>query len=351
MQDLVGSDTGPNDSVIASAVSPEIVGEVSLNLNAMVRYLPKVVTPMARMYELYIFDNDINDYRVITMAHPWVMIYDRPIEKLFLANDLPLIQICPWPVHDYFWGISAVERLVPLQTMRNRRWTQVQHLLDLQASPPKSGQGLTGDADEIGDTLDSPGGMVLSDMGTKVESLPPEMPPDLFAELNYIDQMFDDYTGTTNVLSGKGESGVRSEGHASQLLRVGSSRVKRRAMVVEDSLEELASTYLQMLKKYSDKTYRSDDGTEFLANQFTDEFVVKVDAHSNSPIFAQDMEQLAELLFKAKAIDRETLIDMLPVPMKDLLKSRLRNKIEPAEAAAKQAELKAEAEGNTHKRK
>ena len=78
---------------------------------------------------------------------------------------------------------------------------------------------------------------------------------------------------------------------------------------------------------------------------------VKVDAHSNSPVFSENMTDMAELLFKAKAIDRETFIEMLPVPMKDLLKQRLKTKIEPAEAAEKQAELKAEAEGHAKRGK
>jgi hypothetical protein len=51
---------------------------------------------------------------------------------------------------------------------------------------------------------------------------------------------------------------------------------------------------------------------------------VKVDAHSNSPIFTEDLRQLAFNLFKAQAIDREGLIDLLEPPMKQLLKEKLK---------------------------
>lgn len=327
-------DTGPTDQILVSAINPEIVGEVQLNLTPLINYVPQTRQKMARMYELYVYDSAIGDYRVFTLAHPFVPVYDRPMKEIFVDNEIPFVQICPYPLHDYFWGIAPVERLIPLQIMRNRRWQQIQHLIDLEASPPKWASGFTGDSDEMADTLDSPAGLVSSSESGqgKIDSVAPKMPDDLFGVLSYIDGLFDDVMGVNNIMSGRGEEGVRSEGHASQLLRVGASRTKRRAMVIEDSLEELASMYLSILQRYSDKTYRADDGHEFLPAQFTRDHVVKVDAHSNSPVFVQDQAQLAFQLFKAKAIDREELIEMLNVPMKDLLKKKLKTKIEPAEA-------------------
>ncbi|MEI8231691.1 MAG: hypothetical protein WCG32_03900, partial [Actinomycetes bacterium] len=49
-----------------------------------------------------------------------------------------------------------------------------------------------------------------------------------------------------------------------------------------------------------------------------------VDAHSNSPIFTEDLRQLALNLFKAQAIDKESLLDLLEPPMKQQLKDRLK---------------------------
>jgi len=67
---------------------------------------------------------------------------------------------------------------------------------------------------------------------------------------------------------------------------------------------------------------------------------VKVDAHSNSPIFTEDLRQLAFNLFKAGAIDKESLLDLLEPPMKQQLKERLK-KMEEKEAAqqAQQAQM------------
>ena len=47
-------------------------------------------------------------------------------------------------------------------------------------------------------------------------------------------------------------------------------------------------------------------------------------AHSNSPIFMEDLRSLAFNLFKAQAIDKESLIDMLDPPMKQMLKEKLK---------------------------
>jgi hypothetical protein len=133
-------------------------------------------------------------------------------------------------------------------------------------------------------------------------------------------------------LQGKGESGVRSAGHASQLARLGSSRTKKRALVIEDSLEKLATLYLKVMQKYDATHFKDSENRPFIAEQFTENFVVKVDAHSNSPIFMEDNRQLAFNLFKEGVISKESLLDLIDPPMKQHLKEDLK-KLE-----AKQAE-------------
>ena len=64
--------------------------------------------------------------------------------------------------------------------------------------------------------------------------------------------------------------------------------------------------------------------------------MVKVDAHSNSPIFTEDLKQLAFNLFKAKAIDAESLLDLTEPPMKQLLKDKLKQR-EKQQASQPQA--------------
>ena len=152
------------------------------------------------------------------------------------------------------------------------------------------------------------------------------MPGDLFEVLREVDQMFAEASGITSVLSGRGETGVRSQGHASQLARLGSSRAKKRALVVEDSLEKVATLFLKLIQAYDNTKLMDDGGLKFIPEQFTKNYVVKVDAHSNSPIFTEDQRQLAFNLFKTGAIDKEDLLEMVEPPAKQRLIEKLRQR-------------------------
>jgi hypothetical protein len=324
--------------VILSATNPTIYGEVEMDLYGMNRYVARVAEETIEMQELWVWNDDIQDYQVVTIASPNVIIYDRPGSSLFLKGEHPFVQICPNPQYDYFWGQSEVQKLLLLQALRNNRMTEVLDLLSKQVSPPTALTGFTGILDEKNFALNRAGGLLASDMpNAKVDRLAPEMPSNLFEVLHEVDAMFSEVSGISNVLSGRGESGVRSQGHASQLARLGSSRAKKRALIVEDSLEKVATLYLKLMQAYDPTHFKDTEGTPFIANQFTKDFVVKVDAHSNSPIFTEDTKELAFSLFKAQAIDKESLLDMLEPPMKQLLKDKLKKRMEKEASEPKQA--------------
>jgi hypothetical protein len=214
--------------------------------------------------------------------------------------------------------------------------SEVLELLARQVDPPTALSGWTGIMDEKNFALNRPGGLLVSDMpNAKVDRLSPNMPPELFEVIHEVDAMFAEASGISSILAGQGEKGVRSAGHASQLARLGSSRAKKRALVVEDALEKVATLYLKLMQVYDDTAYRDENGIKFTAEQFTKDFVVKVDAHSNSPIFTEDLRQLAFNLLKAGAIDNESLLDLLEPPMKQLLKEKLKKK-EAAKASQPQ---------------
>ena len=308
------------DRVITSATNPTIYGNINLNLTGMNRYVPMVAEETVEMRELWLYDDEKMDYVCVTIAEPDVVIYDRTSKMMFLEGEVPFIQICPNPQYDYYWGQSEVQRLIFLQDMRNKRTTQIMQLLDKQVAPPTALMGFTGILDEKNFALQRAAGLLATDMpNAKVEQFAPDIPNDIFREIAEIDAMFAEASGIVSVLQGRGESGVRSAGHASQLARLGSSRAKKRALVVESALEKLATIYLKMMMVYDDTVYHDEDGNAFIAKQFTEDFNVKVDAHSNSPIFMEDMRELAFSLFQAGTIGKERLIEMLDPPMKQLL--------------------------------
>ena len=324
------------ERLVTSAIDPTIYGNVQMNLAGSMNYTPQIAEPTVKMRELWIYDDKVNDYVCVTIADPDIVIYDRASKSLFLEGEQPFTQICPSPQYDYYYGQSEVQRLVFLQEMRNKRTGQILELLDKQVTPPKAFIGFQGILDEKMFALNRAGGMVASDMpNAKVEEFTPNIPNDLFREIAEIDAMFAEASGITSVLSGRGETGVRSQGHASQLARLGSSRAKKRALTIEDSLEKIATQYLKMMMAYDDTRYRDTDGNEFIAAQFTSDFVVKVDAHSNSPIFMEDARDLAFSLYNAGAISRSSLLEMVEPPMKDRLIEEV--KIMEANAATQQA--------------
>ena len=91
-----------------------------------------------------------------------------------------------------------------------------------------------------------------------------------------------------------------------------------------NDLEKVATLYLKAMQVYDPTKFVDTEGQPFIPEQFTKDYVVKVDAHSNSPIFTEDTKQLAFNLFKAGAIDKESLLDLLEPPMKQLLKDKLK---------------------------
>ena len=313
--------------IVMSQTNPTIYGNVNMDLYGMNRYKARVAEDTVEMTELWVWNDDTEDYQVVTMAAPNVIIYDRPGASLFLKGECPFVQICPNPLYDYFWGASEVQQLLLLQELRNTRMTEILDLLSKQVNPPTALTGFTGILDEKNFALNRAGGLLASDMpNAKADRLAPTMPPDLFEVIHEIDAMFSEVSGISNVLSGRGESGVRSQGHASQLARLGSSRAKKRALIVEDSLEKVATLYLKLMQSYDNTHFRDTEDVPFIAEQFTKDFVVKVDAHSNSPIFTEDLKTLAFNLHKAGAIDKESLLDLLEPPMKQLLKDKLKRK-------------------------
>jgi hypothetical protein len=323
------------ERLVTSAVDPTIFGNVQMSLAGTMTYTPRIGEPTVKMRELWVFDDEVGDYQCITIADPDIVIYDRPSQSLFLKGEQPFVQLCPNPQYDYYWGQSEVQRLVFLQDMRNKRQGQILELLDKQVFPPSAVMGFTGILDEKNFALNRAGGMISTDMpNAKVEQFAPNIPNDLFRELGAIDDMFAEASGITSVLAGRGEAGVRSSGHASQLARLGSSRAKKRAMVIEDSLEKMATLYLKMMQVYDDTVLTDTDGNKFVPAQFTADFVVKVDAHSNSPIFMEDSRELAFSLFNAGAISKSRLIELMEPPMKELLLDDIKR---ADEAAAQQA--------------
>lgn len=347
---IIGSPVGGVSGSVAipGAMSGIDGGQGGYGRGPQYEYSPRVEAELIDMCDLYVWDDEADDYQVITRAAPDVVIYDRPSSWLGHVQGIaPFSVIRPaFNLYDYFWGDSFVANLTWLQDWRTERTYQVRAILNKQADPPHSVTGGVGITEEKLLALRAAGGMVnFQTPNAKVQQHAPTMPSDIFAEMSQIDQMFDDRAGLGHVLQGKGEPGVRSRGQADLMARLGSSRPKERAISVEESAEEVAGQMLRLTQDHSEQRFQCQVSTggkseelTFTAEQFTRDYEVKVDAHSSSPIFVEDRKHDAITLLEAHAIDRETLLDLFDPPNLQDLKERLK-KMEAQEMEMKKLEM------------
>lgn len=331
---------------------PNGPGQVTSPYASVDTYRARVADERVDMRELWVWDDDLNDYRVCTQASGGVMIYDRAntdtadaAKSMYLPGEHPFIQVCPNPSYDYFWGHSEVARVTQLQEARETRMEQIMELLSRQVKPPATLRGnWAGIQDETLLAMQMFGASASSvDPTADAKLWYPTVPNDVYAEIRSIDEMFNEMTGLSNVTQGKGESGVRSKGHAAELARLGSSRIRKRAFTLEDALDKIGTHYLRLTQQHDPTKFMDTKGVKFSAGQFTDDFAVKVDGHSSSPIFIEDKRALALEMLQVHAIDRAEYIEQVDPANKQVLLSNLK-KIEAGEAAAKEAEMAAEAQ-------
>jgi hypothetical protein len=314
-------------------------------------WAPRVDVELIDMCDLYAWDDEVEEYRLITQCAPGITLYDRPASDVSHVKGEPPFGVirAGYNAYDYFWGESFVSKLTWLQDWRSRRIMEVNKLLSRQADPPVLFTGMGGISEEKAATFRAAGGLFSTpNPQVKAEFLPPTLPPDIFVELNQIDRWFEDQAGLGHILQGQGEAGVRSKGQADLMARLGSSRPKDRATAVEESAETIARLILLSVQDHSEQRFQvalpGAKPLTFTAEEFTKDYEVKVDGHSSSPIFMEDIKHTAITLFEARAIDRATLLDLFDPPNLQELKSRL-VKMEEKEAAAQQAQAAAQAGG------
>lgn len=319
-------------------------GNGTLRMTERMNYMPGIAADVIEMTELWIRDDDLKDYRTVTIAENDVVIYDR--KNIFVPGEQPFTQVCPCPMHGYFWGVSLVGKLIGLQGWRNQRVAEIMRICALEANPPVAATGFSGMADETVFAMNQPGGVLNnSDPMGKVQKFEQKVAPDLWTTLQQIDEMFSEAAALPPLLMGRGETGVRSGRQTSELSRLGSSRIKKRALCIEDALETMTTKMFRALRRYNKSQYSTVPSkpdiksVKFILNQSPEQLLVKVDAHSNSPLFVEDQKDLAFTMLEAHMTDRESAIRMLNPPMKDVLLRRL-----PLIEAKEQAAAKAKAD-------
>jgi len=304
-------------------------------------YRPQISPELVEMREVWVYDDELEDYRVFTRANPNVIIFDRPGRDLCHKGEHPFVKVTPFPLPDYFWGLSMVQNLIGLQDWHEGHSNRVDMVFRRTLRPSRvfTGPGWGQLTDEKMLALDREGGTFNSNVpGSKVETYKPEV--DIAQALLYlkdIDEKFNEMAGIGgNIMRAQGDEGVRSMQHAQVLARMGSSRIKKTALRIEDPAEKQITLMMKMVQDHDKNKYLDEEKKEFLLSQVTDNYSIKVSGHSLSPVFIEDTKAQAEKLVAMRAMTRERYVEETQPPMAEELKRDLK-KIEAGEAQQAQA--------------
>jgi hypothetical protein len=296
----------------------------------------------------YQVHTQIGDHTIRTRRNP-VLPRTLVSTDVEMAGELPFIGVVPRPVLDYLWGKSTLASLVALQQWRESRMGQVDDLLKFQLDPSGFISGVPF-GDEKLKALKTPGGWYSTpNPNAKIEQIKREMPQAAFEVLDRIDQMFADSGGLPEVLQGSNQAGIRAGSQVQQVAGIATSRVRRRALIVEDALEMIATRMFHLVQRHDTTKYTTTANKTFLMSQLPPQTAIKVSAHSSSPVYAEQLMNKADRLLKAGAIELADYVDLLDPPRKDELMDKARvlaaKKAQQMEKLMRLQELKATRRG------
>jgi len=289
---------------------------------------------LVRIDELWVQDDERQDWTTIRM------IDDIVVEGRFQRRNLSGVEgqhgfhkLAPNDVDGYFWGASEIQQIYRLQDLLNDQIRDMARIIRLRADPPRVGMGFSDLTLEKYKTLRRPGGWhAESTPGAKIESLAPELPPELFQSIESTLRYFDDIAGFAPIMQGQGETGVRTQSQAQTLTRNASPRMRDRALLLERQVIDIGDFCLKLLQNKQAEVFNSEKGGQFLLSQLPEDYRVTIDSHTSSPAFMEDHRNLAFQLARFGAVDHEELIMLTHPPHEDTLRKRAK---ERAQAQAK----------------
>lgn len=322
---------------LQNATTPEPGGIVQLTSNPNYATLgPQIAVDLIPMHELWAKNDRTGDYTTIQLIEPNIIVAPRSYEgvmmkqtNLFCPETLPYGLIQPKAVAGYFWGQSEIKDLMMLQNLMNDTLDDTQRLYKAQFDKILAFVGYEGLSDEVYDQMRA-GGYVGMPPGSDVKDVTPKLPEQALAWMASIEQLFDRVAGFPNVLSGRGEQGVRAGSHADVLLRTASPKLRNMALNVERQCAVFADKSFAAMQAKDARIWwvgaESDKTTDFVLDQIPDDRRVSIDSHSSSPIYIEDHQQLIAFGLKSEIVGPEYAIDHLPFPEKDKAKQELRER-------------------------
>lgn len=292
--------------------------------NAIPAFGPEVLAEMIELNETWVRDMDGGDDESMGDWVTYLSVSEHIIRGRYKKENLSgvkgetgITQIATRPIEGYFWGRSELAVVNSVQDEFVGRTNAYNRVAKMRANPARLAIGMNINANKY-DAQNKPGGLLTdSSPNGKLESLAPEMPQEQEFMMRQVDEWFEQAGGFTKSMQGKGESGVRSDDHASSLIRTGSTRIRNKAINIERQYAEVGDFRLKLLAAKKATVYKTKQGIDFRLGDLPDDYRVSVDSHSSSPIFSEDNKQLALQLKKLGVIDSTTTVRMLHPPMED----------------------------------
>lgn len=319
---------------IGGPTRPTIGGIVQLNQDPSFTGIgPSDSAPMVMLHELWLWNEQ--DYTTIQIIEPDILIAPRyRRSNLLIAGGEsglhPYTLIQANQSHGNIWGRSEIQDLIAPQDLLSTTAADIRRLFGLQVDKflAFSGDGI---ADEAYDSMRSAGFMNLGPGGS-VNDLTPRFPAEALPLVDKIIQIMEMIGGFDNLLSGRGESGVRSGVQSSPLMKTAGAPVKDRSLIIERQCASAADLLFKVMQAKDGRNYwidrRKPVETAFLLGDIPDDGRVVVDGHTTSPIFADDHLNLLTNGLKMGVVDPESYIEQAPFQNRDILLTRLRAKEE-----------------------
>lgn len=342
---------------------------------------PQMYASLLPLDEVWIWDDKRNNWATFQLIGDNILILgkyqiinafswntDSQADNPHLEGKHPFVQFCPNPLDGYFWGKSEIFHVWLLQEAINARINGTNKLLRQQEEPPiRFIGGTPPNQNTLARFRKSGGYWVDSNPNAKVEPVPPQIPEAIWATLHEYERMFDEIGGLPPIAKGRGEAGVRGQGHAETLIRMFSPRFKDRALLIERDVESVGSLMLDLAKAHvADKLTawvpKEAAGVEasqenplmpapaqglvpvrFSYADIDGDATLTVQSHSSSPAFQAEAKSLVFDLYKIGAMTAEDVVESVDAPDAADLKSGIQRR-----EAAKQAQLAQLAKDDPH---
>lgn len=318
-------------------------GVVNLGNNPDYGIMPaQIAIDRVVMHELWVQDE--KDYTTIQMIEPDILVTPYHMKgvvmkksNLLIPGDThsglhPYTLIQPNRTQGYIWGRPEIADLIEPQNLLSNAADDANRLLGVQIDKVLGFSNMDGMTDERYEQMRG-AGWASAPTGATITDLTPKFPETLLPMMKFYIEQINVLGGFSDLMQGRGESGVRAGTHANTLLKTGSPRLRDRSLLVERQCAMAADLTLALkTAKDGDRYWTKADTiedvtkTSFLLTDLPDDRRVAVDSHSSSPIFADDHQNLIGFGIKAGFIDGEEAIDDLPFPNKERKKQRLREK-------------------------